>query len=205
MIDFFLDSYKQTPTYQIILEAVAFIFGIMSVWYAKKEDIRVYPVGLIATLITMYLLYVVGYFGDMAINLYYSILSIYGWYKWSKPTADNQPLEISRTTANEKRVGVALFILTIAVVYGVYKLFGYPIEPENYIDMLTSGIFFTAMWYMALKKIENWTLWIIADVISIPLYAYRGLGMLSLQFAIFTILAIMAYLQWRKNLQIKSD
>lgn len=204
MIEFFIDSYKETPTFHIILEAIAFVFGIMSVWYAKKENILVYPIGLIATVITVYLLYVVGYFGDMIINFYYSILSIYGWYKWSQPTENNETLQISRTTAKEKFVGVALFVLTIVVIFVIYKIFAYEIRPENYIDMLTSGIFFTAMWYMALKKIENWTLWIIADLISIPLYAYRGLGMLSLQFLIFTILAVMAYMQWRKKLQIQS-
>lgn len=203
MIEFFIDSYKETPTFHIILEAIAFVFGIMSVWYAKKENILVYPVGLIATVITVYLLYVVGYFGDMIINFYYSILSIYGWYKWSQPTENNETLQISRTAAKEKFVGVALFVLTIVVIFVIYKIFAYEIRPENYIDMLTSGIFFTAMWYMALKKIENWTLWIIADLISIPLYAYRGLGMLSLQFLIFTILAVMAYIQWRKKLQIQ--
>ena len=93
-----------------------------------------------------------------------------------------------------------MFFLTIVVIYGIYKGFGYEIKTENYLDMLTSGIFFTAMWYMALKKIENWTLWIIGDIIAIPLFAYRGLGMLSLQYIVFTILAIQAYLAWRKIL-----
>jgi nicotinamide mononucleotide transporter len=65
---------------------------------------------------------------------------------------------------------------------------------------VASGIFFTGMWYMANKKIENWTLWIIGDIIVTPLYAYRGLGMLALQYLIFTILAISAYLEWRKIL-----
>jgi nicotinamide mononucleotide transporter len=74
------------------------------------------------------------------------------------------------------------------------------LETANYIDMFTSGIFFTAMWYMANKKLENWTLWIIADIITVPLYAYRGLGILSLQYVIFTILAIQGYLQWKKSL-----
>ena len=73
-------------------------------------------------------------------------------------------------------------------------------EQVYYIDILVSGIFFTGMWYMANKKIENWTLWIIGDVIATPLYAYRGLGMLSLQYLIFTILAVSAYLEWRKIL-----
>ena len=93
-----------------------------------------------------------------------------------------------------------MFIITMLVTYGVYSFYDYELATTNYIDILTSGIFFTAMWYMANKKIENWVLWIIADVITVPLYAYRGLGMLSLQYLIFTILAIQGYLQWKKHL-----
>jgi len=204
MIDFFLDAYKSKPALDIVLEAIAFFFGIASVYYAKKENILVYPVGLVATVITVYLLYKVGYFGDMVLNMYYSLMSIYGWYIWSRPAEGEPKLPITRTNRNEKLTGIGMFVLTIIVIFGVYQGFGYEIKPENYIDMLTSGIFFTAMWYMALKKIENWTLWIIGDVICVPLFAYRGLGMLSLQFIIFTILAVQAYLQWRKILQNNS-
>lgn len=199
MIEFFLNAYKNAPLYQIILEAIAFVFGIASVWFAKKENILVYPVGLVATSITVYLLYEAGYFGDMVINGYYSAMSLYGWYKWSRGKNQGE-LQVSRTDTREKLIGAAMFILTIFVIFGVYKIFDYPIRIENWLDILTSGIFFTAMWFMALKKIENWTLWIIGNIIVIPLYGYRGLGMLSLQYIIFTILAVQAYIAWRKTL-----
>ena len=172
----------------------------MSVWYAKKENILVYPTGLICTVITVYLLYISQYFGDMMMNFYYSIMSIYGWWNWSRKKENKYVVPISRTTKKEKQIGVLFFILTMIVTYIVYKGFGYPMEVPNYIDIVTSGIFFTAMWYMAVKKLENWTLWIIADLITIPLYAYRGLGMLSLQYLIFTILAIQGYIAWKKIL-----
>ena len=93
-----------------------------------------------------------------------------------------------------------MFFVTIFVVFEIYNFFDYEIRKDNYIDIFASGIFFTGMWYMAKKKIENWTLWILGDIIVTPLYAYRGLGMLSLQYLIFTILAISAYLEWKKSL-----
>lgn len=204
MLDFLISQYKNATILQIILESLAFVFGILSVYFAKKENIWVYPTGLISTIITVYLLYQAKYFGDMTMNFYYSIMSIYGWYKWS--SKDNEPeLEITRTSTKEKLIGVGLFILTMIVTYLVYLFFDYKLEIPNYIDIFTSGIFFTAMWYMALKKIENWTLWIIGDLIAVPLFAHRGLGMLSLQYLVFTILAILAYIQWKnilnKNIQ----
>ncbi len=201
MIDFFFDAYKDTSWTQIILEFVVFVFGIISVWYAGKENILVYPTGLIATVIAVYLLFLAGYLGEVVLNAYYSVMSLYGWYNWSKVDVNKQSLKISRTNTREKKIGVLIFLVTVAVVYGVYRVFDYDIHPENYIDMLTSGIFFTGMYFMALKKIENWTLWIIGDIISIPLYAYRGLGILSVQFIIFTVLAIHAYLEWRTILE----
>lgn len=200
MLDFFISQYQEASILQIVLEFLVFVFGIASVVLAKKENIWVYPTGLIATVITTYLLYQAKYFGDMTINVYYSIMSLYGWYKWSAKT--NEPeIKITRTNTREKLIGLGLFGLTMAITYMVYKFFDYKLEIPNYIDIFTSGLFFTAMWYMALKKIENWTLWIIGDCIVVPLFAYRGLGMLSLQYLIFTILAVYAYLEWKKIIQ----
>ena len=202
MIDFFLSQYKTASLLQIILEFLAFVFGIISVFCAKKENIWVYPTGLISTVITVYLLYQASYFGDMTMNFYYSIMSIYGWHKWSSKT--KQPvLAITRTTTREKKIGLGLFFMTMGITYLVYKFFHYTLAIPNYIDIFTSGIFFTGMWYMALKKIENWTLWIVGDIIAVPLFAYRGLGMLSFQYLIFTILAVLAYIEWKKILNNK--
>lgn len=200
IFDFFLNAYKQASTIDILLEGIVFLFGILSVWYAKKEHIWVYPTGLIATVTTVYLLYKAQYFGDMMMNFYYSVMSIYGWWNWSRKKEDKYIVPISRTNPKEKVIGFFLFLLTVLITYIVYRSFGQQIKNENYIDIFTSGIFFTAMWYMANKKLENWTLWIFADIVTVPLYAYRGLGMLSLQYLIFTILAIQGYLAWKKTL-----
>ena len=205
MIQNFLDPYQNAPRSFIVLETTAFIFGIASVWYAKKENIFVYPSGLVATIITVFLLYKAKYFGDMMMNLYYSVMSIYGWWNWSRKNNNIAVVPISKTTFKEKIVGIVLVILTMLVTYGVYKYFGTQIKTENYLDIFTSGIFFTAMWYMANKKLENWVLWISADLITVPLYAYRGLGILSLQYLIFTILAIQGYLSWVKSLNKKTS
>ncbi|MFC5048000.1 nicotinamide riboside transporter PnuC [Aquimarina hainanensis] len=200
IFDFFLNAYSETPTSFIVLEAIAFVFGILSVFYAKKVHIWVYPTGLLATVISVYLLYKAAYFGDMMMNFYYSIMSLYGWWNWSRKNNNSPVVPVSRTNLKEKLVGFFMFSITMFVTYMVYALTGVAIQGENWIDIFTSGVFFTAMWYMANKKIENWTLWIFADIITVPLYAYRGLGMLSLQYLIFTVIAILGYLAWKKSL-----
>ncbi len=200
IFDFFLQAYRGKDTFVIVLEAIVLFTGIVSVWYAKKENILVYPTGLIATVISVYLLLKDQLYGDMMMNFYFFIMSIYGWWNWARTKNNEKIVKVSRTNTKEKVIGFGLFVLTILITYLVYKGFGGNIGTSNYIDMFTSGLFFTGMWYMAKKKIENWTLWIIADAITVPLYAYRGWGMLSLQYIIFTILAIQAYFLWKKHI-----
>jgi nicotinamide mononucleotide transporter len=200
LYDFFLEAYSTYSKLDIGLEFLAFTFGIISVIYAKKENILVYPTGIICTVITVYLLFKAQYFGDMMMNIYYSLMSIYGWWNWSRIQNDKYLLKITRFSKNDLGLTVFLFLLTITVTYAVYTFNLTEIKIPNYIDIFTSGIFFTAMWLMANKKLESWVFWIIGDIITVPLYAYRGLGMLSLQYIIFTILAIQGYIEWKKHL-----
>jgi len=200
IIDFFINSYSETSFTMIFLEFTVFVFGIVSVVYAQKENILVFPTGIICTVITVYILFNAQYFGDMMMNLYYSSMSIYGWWNWNRLKNDNSTIEITYTSFKERITALILFILTIIVTYTVYMFNITTIELVNYIDIFTSGIFFVAMWFMANKKVESWIFWIIGDLITIPLYSYRGLGMLSIQYLIFTILAIQGYNQWKKSL-----
>jgi nicotinamide mononucleotide transporter len=200
LYDFFLEAYSTYSKLDIGLEFLAFSFGIISVIYAKKENILVYPTGIICTVITVYILYKALYFGDMMMNIYYSLMSIYGWWNWSRIENDKYLLKITRFSKNDLGLTVFLFLLTVTITYAVYRFNLTEIKIPNYIDMFTSGLFFTAMWLMANKKLESWIFWIIGDIITVPLYAYRGLGMLSLQYIIFTILAIQGYIEWKKHL-----
>ena len=200
LYDFFLEAYSTYSKLDIGLEFLAFSFGIISVIFAKKENILVYPTGIICTVITVYILYKAQYFGDMMMNIYYSLMSIYGWWNWSRKTNNQYLVEITRFSKNDISLTAFLFLLTIGITYLVYIYNLSKLAIPNYIDIFTSGIFFTAMWLMANKKLESWIFWIIGDIITVPLYAYRGLGMLSLQYIIFTILAIQGYIEWKKHL-----
>ncbi len=200
VINFFIEPYMGRSVTLISLEIVAFFFGIVSVVYAKQANILVYPTGLVATLIAVYLLFLAELMGDMMMNFYYSIMSIYGWWNWTRRQDERLTVNISRTNQKDKIIGLVMFAATVVVTYGVYFFSGVGIGATNYIDIFTSGLFFTAMFYMASKKLENWTLWIIADIITVPLYLYRGWGFLSLQYLIFTILAIQGYRTWKNQL-----
>lgn len=200
MLDFIFSQYNDYQTHDIILEVIAVIMGIASVWFAKKNNILVFPSGLISTLIFVYLLYKWELLGDMLINIYYSSMSIYGWYLWSRKNSNTTELAISGISTKEKTKTIFIFFLTIVFVILVYKWFTKFNNWTAYVDTFTTGIFFVGMWLMAKRKVENWIFWIIGDFISIPLYWYKGLIFTSLQFFIFTIIAIYAYKEWKTYL-----
>jgi nicotinamide mononucleotide transporter len=199
MFDFLFQQYSQYNELDIFFEIVAVIFGLLSVWFSKNNNILVYPTGMISTSIFTYLLFKWGLLGDMMINAYYFIMSIYGWYIWTRKK-NNIVTPISKISNYEKKISLFIFISSLIFVYGIYNYFDKWGSLTSYIDNITTAIFFVGMWLMAKRKIENWIFWIIGDVISVPLYFYKGLTFTSLQYFIFTIIAISGYYSWKKIL-----
>lgn len=200
MIEYFFSQYATYSSLDITLEIVAVIFGLLSVWYAKKDNILVFPTGLVSTSIYVYLLWKWVLWGDMMINGYYFIMSIYGWYHWTRKKGDVVEFPISVISRAEKRMSLIIFIFTVTFVVLVYHYFDKFTTWYAYVDTFLTGIFFVGMWLMAKRKIENWIYWIIGDIISIPLYFSKGFTFTSFQYLIFTIVAIYGYLEWKKNL-----
>ena len=200
IFDFLFGQYKEYAITDIILEIIAIFFGFLSVLYSKKNKIWVFPTGMISTSIFVYLLLKWELLGDMMINGYYFIMSVYGWYIWTRKVDETKVTPISRTSKKEKIISIFIFFATLLFVFIVYKSFDKWTSWLAYIDTLTTAIFFVGMWLMAKRKIENWILWIIGDIISIPLYFYKGFTFTSLQYLGFTFIAIFGYLAWKKSL-----
>lgn len=200
MIAFFFSQYAGYPILEIILELVAVFFGLASVWFAKKDNILVFPTGIVSTFIYAYLLWKWELLGDSMINVYYFVMSIYGWYHWTRKKDDVVEFPISIVTKNEKLTAAVIFVSTLIFVFLVYQYFDKFINWYNYVDTLLTALFFVGMWLMARRKIENWIFWIVGDFISIPLYFCKGYTFTSLQYLIFTILAVYGYLEWKKIL-----
>lgn len=231
LIDFLFEPYKNSTAFDISLEAMAAVFGIISVWFAKKEKVLVYPTGIISTFLYIFICYRFVLYGDLIVNIYYTLMSIYGWYMWSKIIDDkHQHIPITQTDLNDKIKAFVIFISTSIFVIAVYRY--YNIMPNKlnftesvsyaysnmtsgniekfrkitpYLDTFTTGIFFVAMWLMANKKIEHWILWIAGNIVSIPLYFVKGLGFTGIQYSIFLILAILGYVEWKKILDKKKS
>lgn len=200
IFDWLFSQYQGIDTHLIVLEFIGVFFGFLSVWYSKQENILVYPTGIISTAIFVYILWVYDLLGDMFINAYYFSMSIYGWYFWTRKDDNNQEVPVTKTTKKEHLWSVVIFVATILFVILIYKVNDKFDSWTAYVDTVTTAIFFVGMWLMAKKKLENWTYWIIGDLISVPLYFYKGLIFTSFQYFLFTIIAIYGYKAWKNSL-----
>jgi nicotinamide mononucleotide transporter len=198
-LNLMFEQYSQYQSIDIALEIIAVFLGISSVWFSKNNNILVFPTGMISTAIFIYLLYKWVLLGDMIINAYYFVMSIYGWYIWTRKK-DNSETQITSIKSKEKKASIIIFVSSLMFTYLVYVYFDKWDSVTAYIDNLTTAIFFVGMWLMAKRKIENWIFWIVGDIISVPLYFYKGLTFTSLQYLIFTFIAIAGYYSWKKIL-----
>jgi nicotinamide mononucleotide transporter len=185
------------------IEAIAVIAGIVSVWYSRKENILVFPTGLVNTTLFIYLSYKGNLFGEASVNLYYTIMSVYGWYLWTRKKEDHQTLilQITESTKKEWIQQLVFFAAFYIVIYFSLSLAKNAFAPEAipWADAFASATAYTGMWLMAKKKVESWIWWILTNIASIPLYFVKGYAFTSVQFLVLLVLAIAGLYSWRKK------
>lgn len=183
------------------LEVVAVIFGLLSVWYAKKANILVYPTGIISVLIYVYICFNYQLYADMGINFFYFVMSVYGWYKWTRKDSADKVIPIRWNSVRLQWIGVGAVVVFFWIILGLIWYFKqddveYITSYIPWVDSLTTAIFLVGMLFMALKRIENWIYWIIGDIISVPLYFVKGLVFTSFQYFVFLFIAIAGLIAW---------
>ncbi len=200
----FIDGLQQTS----LLEFVAVITGIISVWFSKKENIWVYPTGLINTIIYIYISIKGHLPGEASVNIFYTIMSIYGWILWSKKDQQNHLVVIVKYSSVKEWIGqLVLFGLLYVVIYFslVYLKNNFAPGAIPAADAFASASAYTGMWLMARKKVESWLWWIVTNIASIPLYFVKGYVFTSFQFLVLLIMAFMGLAAWHKKAQYARD
>ncbi|MES2773414.1 MAG: nicotinamide riboside transporter PnuC [Bacteroidota bacterium] len=192
----FLEGLKATTW----LEFTAVAFGIASVMYSRKENILVYPTGIVNTVLyTWFCFSWWGLYAEGSLNFYYTIMSIYGWVLWSQKKSGNEKrLAITASSSKEWAFSVGFFAACYGILYWI--LSRYTPSTVPFADAFASAAAYTGMLLMARKKLENWLWWILTNLASIPLYFYKGAVFTSFQYVVFFVLAIMGYITWKKKL-----
>ncbi len=206
----FFETFMENVQNTSLLEIIAVIFGLLSVWYAKKANILVYPTGIVSVIIYVYILIEPQLYADMGINFFYFLMSVYGWYKWTRKGPNNKVIPIRWNSVRQQWLGVmavfVFFFLILGLIY-LFKRHDYDYMASDvyieglkllYVDSFTTAIFLVGMLFMALKRIENWIYWIIGDVISVPLYFEKNMVFTSFQYFVFLGIAIAGLMAWIK-------
>jgi nicotinamide mononucleotide transporter len=196
-ISSFFDIFLQNLYQTTVLEIIAVVFGLLSVWYSRQVNILVYPTGILSVLIYVYICFHAGLYADMGINWVYFVMSVFGWYNWTLKKQDDTKVKIAWLSL--KGHITAVFVVIISFILISYVLINYTDSTVPYIDAFTTSVFIVGMWLMAVKKIENWIYWIIGDIICMPMFFYKGLVFTSFQYFVFLILAVMGFYSWRKE------
>jgi nicotinamide mononucleotide transporter len=193
----FFENLRQTTT----LEYVAVVAGIVSVVFSRKENIWVYPTGLINTIIYIYLSFKFDLIGEASVNFYYTVMSVYGWWLWSKKDQRKRP--VLQVTFSDKRQWLEqlLFFLFFyaAIFWALTYLQRYFSGAIPWADAFASATAYTGMWLMAKKKVESWWWWIATNIASIPLYFVKGLVFTSVYFVVLLVLAVTGLVEWQKR------
>jgi nicotinamide mononucleotide transporter len=185
-----------------ILEIIAVISGIASVWFSSKESIWVYPIGLFNTVIYIYLSFKGDLFGEASVNLFYTIMSIYGWYNWLRRGTDHQlVVSISYSSKVDWAAQLLFFISVFLVIYFSLSFIKTAFAPGTipWADAIASASAFTAMWLMTRKKVESWIWWLVTNIISIPLFYVKGYTLTAIYYSVLLVLAVVGLKEWRKK------
>jgi nicotinamide mononucleotide transporter len=180
------------------LESVAFLFIAANVWLAAKENIWCWPTGIVGVALYFVVNYQAGFYANAGLQVVYLILSIHGWYEWLHGGVNKTELHVSRTTRREWQWCMAAGIVLTGVLMVVLRLVEGAAQP--FWDASTTAFSLVAQWMLNKKLVENWILWIVVDVIYVPLYFYRSLPLTAILYIGLTVLALKGYLDWKRSL-----
>jgi nicotinamide mononucleotide transporter len=194
----FMEGMKATS----LLEYMAVVTGIASVFYQKKENILVYPVGLINTIIYIYLSVKGHLFGEASVNFYYTVMSIYGWILWAKKDEQQHHVVIVTTSSGKEWMQQLIFLIVVYVtIFFALNYIKNSFAPGAipWADAFASATAYTGMWLMAKKKVESWIMWIATNAASVPLYFVKGFVFTSVYYVVLLILAIAGLIEWQRR------
>jgi nicotinamide mononucleotide transporter len=185
------------------LELVAVLFGIVSVFLSVRENIWSWPTALVNVALYFALFYRSGLYSDMGLQVVYFGLSVYGWYEWLYGGAGRTTLRVTRVPARVWAIVTAIGVVLWATLG---KLTSHlPGVALPYVDAATTTVSLIAQWMMTRKLLENWTLWIIVDVVYVGMFIFKGLYLTAGNYAIYLVLAIMGHVAWKRSLATAAE
>jgi nicotinamide mononucleotide transporter len=180
-------------------ELIATLTGVISVYFSFKKNILTYFFGLISVTLYIFICYNAGIYAEMGINIFYFLMSLYGWRNWYLLFKEN---EVFRSIQLTLKTNILFFLLTMLVWWVIfYILRNYTDSTIPFLDSFTASFFVTGMILMTIKSIENWVYLIIGNLVTIPLFIYKELYISAVFYLILTVFAFMGFVSWKYSLK----
>lgn len=179
------------------IENIGVFFGFICVYLTVKENIWCWPTGIVNIVCFIILFLDNGLYGQVFLQFFFLVVSIYGWYQWLHGGKNKGRLEVSRLTRRQWFLfSTITVIFTLVAGFGLHYFAG---EEVAYLDAIITGLSCVAQYLMARKKLESWLAWIIVNILSVGMFAYTGLYKTALLYLVFLILASKGFFEWKKN------
>ena len=181
-----------------LTEAVAVILGIIAVYLSTRQNIWTYPLGIISVFIYIFIFHEVKLYADMGLQVFFIILQVYGWYEWLHGGENKSRLHISHTPRSVAVYNIIFVVLGTAMLG--YVLHTLTDAALPYIDSFLAVLSMSGQFLLARKYFQNWHVWMAVNIGSIAMYAMKGLYFTMVLYAVFLGLAVVGYLEWKKEL-----
>lgn len=184
------------------IEVLGAILGLLYIFFSIRQHILTWPTGLLTSLLYTVVFFQSGFYADMGLQVYYVIISIYGWYYWLKGSKKEKQEEQVPVTKMPGQLFLKSILATIVIyVLILFVLIRFTNSTVPIMDSLTTALSITATWMLAKKYIEHWLIWIFVDLVSAGLYIYKGLWPTVILFLVYTLMAILGYFEWKKTMK----
>jgi len=181
------------------IELLGAILGVVYVFFSIRQNILTWPIGLLTSILYVWIFFNSKLYADMGLQMYYVFISIYGWYEWLKGNQDNarEKLEVNRLNL---KLGILLIVISL-IIFGMIWLIliNYTDSQVPVADSLATSLSIVATWMLARKILEHWLVWIFVDAFSIGLFIYKGLLPTVILFVVYTIMAVVGFVEWKKD------
>lgn len=183
------------------IEVIGAVTGLIYLYLEIRQNIWLWPVGIVTSAFYIHIFFASKFYADMGLQVYYLVISIYGWYHWltGGKAQNRDDLPVTRIDWR-----TALFLLPVtAVIFAIiaFVLIRYTDSPVPLGDAFTTALSITATWMLARKIIEQWWVWVVVNLVSLGLYVYKGLYPTSVLFFFYFSMAIVGYFEWKKAME----
>ena len=191
-----INVFQQWWQHQTLLEIAGVITGLLCVYLAAINKIWNWPIAIVSVTIYIFIFFDTHLYADMGLQVYFLVTNIYGWYYWSRRSASEKKIPVMLIKKKEVVFSIIAIMIFTFILGSILK---YTTASYPYIDSFCTACSLVAQVFLARKVLENWLIWIFVDVIYVGIYLFKGLHLTAIMYAIYIAIALLGYIDWKKD------